>query len=80
MDNFKDGLILYHGSYCEVKIPDLKCSNSKDFGQGLYLTVSKLQAKDLIKESIVKSTITGEISEIKIMDSFLSLNCISQRN
>ena len=28
----KDGLILYHGSYCEVKEPDLtKCSKAKDF-------------------------------------------------
>ena len=35
----KDGLILYHGSYCEVKEPDLaKCAKRKDFGRGFYLT------------------------------------------
>lgn len=28
MRNLSDGLILYHGSYCEVKEPDLaKCAN-----------------------------------------------------
>ena len=36
MLELKDGLILYHGSYCEVKEPDLgKCAKRKDFGQGL---------------------------------------------
>ena len=41
----KDGLVLYHGSYCEVKAPDLaKCTKRKDFGQGFYLTTSKEQA------------------------------------
>lgn len=34
MLEIKDGLILYHGSYCEVKVPDLKkCAKRKDFGQ-----------------------------------------------
>ena len=37
MLEIKDGLILYHGSYCEVKEPDLKkCAKRKDFGQGFY--------------------------------------------
>ena len=32
MLEFKEGLILYHGSYCEVKKPDLcKCAKRKDF-------------------------------------------------
>lgn len=35
MLSFTDGLILHHGSYCEVKEPDLaKCAKRKDFGQG----------------------------------------------
>ena len=30
----KDEFVLYHGSYCEVKEPDLaKCAKRKDFGQ-----------------------------------------------
>ena len=46
MLEIKDGLILYHGSYCEVKEPDLKkCAKKKDFGQGFYLTTSKEQTK-----------------------------------
>ena len=33
MLEIKDGLILYHGSYCEVKEPDLKkCAKRKDLG------------------------------------------------
>lgn len=48
MVELSDGMILYHGSYCEVKIPDLaKCSAFKDFGKGFYLTSSKEQADDL---------------------------------
>ena len=45
MLELKDGFVLYHGSYCEVKEPDLaKCAKRKDFGQGFYLTTSKEQA------------------------------------
>ena len=41
MLELKDGFVLYHGSYCEVKAPDLgKCAKRKDFGQGFYLTTS----------------------------------------
>ena len=33
MFELKDGFVLYHGSYCEVKEPDLtKCAKRKDFG------------------------------------------------
>lgn len=45
MQELVDGLILYHGSYCEVRNPQLeKCSKRKDFGRGFYLTTSKEQA------------------------------------
>ena len=37
MLDLKDGFVFYHGSYCEVKEPDLaKCAKRKDFGQGFY--------------------------------------------
>ena len=46
MLELKDGFVLYHGSYCELKEPDLaKCAKRKDFGQGFYLTTSKEQAE-----------------------------------
>lgn len=36
---------VYHGSYTEVKIPDLnKCRSGKDFGRGFYITTDKQQA------------------------------------
>ena len=64
MLKLKDGLILYHGSYCEVKEPDLaKCAKRKDFGQGFYLTTSKEQAASFLKTSIAKAIAAGKIEE-----------------
>lgn len=59
-----DGLILYHGSYCQVKEPDLaKCAKRKDFGQGFYLTTSKEQAHSVLNTSLVKAIAAGKIIE-----------------
>ena len=64
MLELKDGFVLYHGSYCEVKEPDLaKCAKRKDFGQGFYLTTSKEQAESFLRTSIVKAIATGTIEE-----------------
>lgn len=64
MINLSDGLILYHGSYCEIKEPDLdKCAKRKDFGQGFYLTTSKEQAESFLKTSIAKAIAAGKIEE-----------------
>ena len=64
MLKLKDGLILYHGSYCEVKEPDFtKCAKRKDFGQGFYLTTSKEQAASFLKTSIAKAIAAGKIEE-----------------
>ena len=64
MFEFKDGMIFYHGSYCEVKEPDLtKCSKEKDFGKGFYLTTSKDQAKSFLKTSIIKAVNDGKIKK-----------------
>lgn len=39
-------MILYHGSYTEVSMPDLKYSrNNLDFGKGFYTTTIYAQAK-----------------------------------
>ena len=60
----KDGLILYHGSYCEVKEPDLaKCAKRKDFGRGFYLTTSKEQAENFLRTSIIKAIAIGKIEK-----------------
>ena len=62
MLDLKDGFVLYHGSYCEVKEPDLaKCAKRKDFGQGFYLTTSKEQAESFLRTSIAKAIATGTI-------------------
>lgn len=40
-------MIVYHGSYTEIKEVDLsKCMPRKDFGQGFYVTKIKKQAED----------------------------------
>lgn len=58
-----DGMILYHGSYCEVKSPDLtKCSVFKDFGKGFYLTSSREQAENFINTSLKKAKAQGIIA------------------
>ena len=69
MLELKDGFVLYHGSYCEVKEPDLaKCAKRKDFGQGFYLTTSKEQAESFLRTSIAKAIATGTI-EFKLSEN-----------
>lgn len=64
MKELNNGLILYHGSYCEVKHPDLgKCAKRKDFGRGFYLTSSKEQAISFLNTSIVKALANGSIEQ-----------------
>ena len=62
MQKLTDGLILYHGSYCEVRQPQLaKCAKHKDFGHGFYLTTSKEQAVSFLKTAIIKAEAGGLI-------------------
>lgn len=64
MQKLCNGLILYHGSYCEVREPDLgKCSARKDFGKGFYLTSSREQAEKFLKTSIAKGIANGDIKD-----------------
>ena len=63
MNLLKDGLVLYHGSYCVVEQQNLeKCAKNKDFGKGFYLTSSKEQAKNFAKISSAKAKSRGLIS------------------
>ncbi len=64
MQKLIDGMTLYHGSYCEVKQPEIQQgARYKDFGQGFYLTSSKEQAKSFIKTSVKKAALSGKIDE-----------------
>lgn len=64
MLKLSDGMLLYHGSYCEVKVPDLaKCAAFKDFGKGFYLTSSKEQAGNFIRTSLKKAKAQGVIAK-----------------
>ena len=71
MIELKDGFVLYHGSYCEVKEPDLaKCAKRKDFGQGFYLTTSKEQAESFLRTSIAKAIATEQLKRDRSLDIF----------
>lgn len=60
MKGLTDGVVLYHGSYCEVPFPDLgKCAKYKDFGQGFYLTSSLEQARNFAKLTTRKAIANG---------------------
>ena len=62
MPKLENKMKLYHGSYCEVKDPDLsKCSRHKDFGRGFYLTSSEEQARSFAKISTAKAMGKGLI-------------------
>ena len=64
MPELKNGMHLYHGSYCEVTEPDLsKCARFKDFGQGFYLTSSKELAQSFAKISTSKAVGRGLIKQ-----------------
>lgn len=39
-------MIVYHGSYCRIEVPDLSFSREKlDFGKGFYVTPMQVQAE-----------------------------------
>ena len=81
MLELKDGFVLYHGSYCEVKEPDLaKCAKRKDFGQGFYLTDIEEQAK---KMAIRVAKIYGKkpiVNVYEIADNFKDLDNLKIKN
>ncbi|NHM16544.1 DUF3990 domain-containing protein [Eggerthellaceae bacterium zg-887] len=52
---FHEGLVLYHGSYADVREIDLeRCAPGKDFGRGFYLTTDYDQAKSFVALSARK--------------------------
>lgn len=57
MLELKDGFMLYHGSYCEVRKPNLnKCAKRKDFGQGYgYISVFKFKSSRELKIHIFEN-------------------------
>lgn len=66
MPELFDGMRLYHGSYCEVKNPDLaKCAAYKDFGKGFYLTSSKEQAESFVIAALKKAKAQGITAELQ---------------
>ena len=72
MQNLNDGMLLYHGSYTEVHVPDLaKCAPYKDFGRGFYLTSSLKQAQSFARLS------TKKARDNSVVDSHQSWGVVS---
>lgn len=69
LQNFSN-ITVYHGSYTEVKNPDLnKCKSAKDFGKGFYVTTDKNQAIKFAKLVAVRSNVSlGIVNEYLIED------------
>lgn len=66
MQKLVDDMRLYHGSYCEVRMPDLgKCARYKDFGKGFYLTTSRKQAENFAGISSRKAVANGILNASK---------------
>ena len=56
MITLSENLMLYHGSYTEVSVIDLrKCSEGLDFGKGFYVTSSQKQAISYVPSSVRKA-------------------------
>ena len=54
------GTVLYHGSHCVVRVPDLsRCAPGKDFGRGFYLTTDLEQARKFVATSVRKAVARG---------------------
>ncbi len=53
MKELEIGMLLYHGSYAEIKDIQLsECASGKDFGKGFYLTTAYDQAKKFVRLSV----------------------------
>ena len=63
MQELLNDMYLYHGSYCEVQIPDIRqCARYKDFGQGFYVTTSRKQAENFAKISVRRAIANGIVN------------------
>jgi len=62
--NLENGQILYHGSYTEVPVVDLKkCKDGLDFGKGFYVTSDYTQAMNYVPSAIRKAMRMGKIEK-----------------
>lgn len=63
MQQLMSDMLLYHGSYCAVRKPDLlRCAKYKDFGRGFYVTTSRKQAENFARISTRRAVANGIIS------------------
>lgn len=74
MIELKDGMLLYHGSYTEVRDIDLSyCNEGLDFGKGFYVTNSYKQAISFVRNSVKRNIRTKKIPpDFRLEDGVVS--------
>lgn len=74
LTNLKNKTV-YHGSYIEVKEPDLTvCKKGKDFGQGFYITTDKRQATSFAKTIANRKNLSEGVLNIYKLSDLENLN------
>ena len=80
-------MILYHGSNCDVTIPDLKRGRrGLDFGQGFYLTPDMNSARSMAGNAVrregcgCRTINVYEFDETTARDAGLSIRCFPEMN
>lgn len=64
-------MIVYHGSMCEVRIPDLaKAKGRLDFGKAFYVTSYKRQAEKWARRKAMRMLSTPVVSTYQLADDF----------
>lgn len=64
-------MTVYHGSICEVKIPDLtKAKGRLDFGKAFYVTSFRRQAEKWAKRKAMRMLSTPIVTTYRLSDDF----------
>lgn len=72
---------VYHGSFMEVRYPDLsKCQKGKDFGKGFYITTDRKQAISFAKNVARQNGYSKGVLNIYKFSDFQNLNLFEFEN
>jgi hypothetical protein len=64
-------MMVYHGSICEVQVPDLsKAKGRLDFGKAFYVTSYRRQAEKWAKRKAMRMLSTPVVSTYQLADDF----------
>jgi len=68
-------MLLYHGSYAEIQVPDLNCGRyNLDFGKGFYVTSLMTQAEKWAQRRAAAAKLIQNIQDAKPIVSIYELD------